>query len=70
MLDYGDSKGVQENIFYFIDYAKAFHCVDHKLWKILKETEIPDDLTYLLRHLPVGQEATVILDMKQLIGSK
>ena len=46
--------------FYFIDYAKAFDSVDHsKLWKILKEMEIPDDLTYLLRNLYVGQEATV-----------
>ena len=44
----------------FIDYAKAFDCVDHdKLWKILKEMGIPDDLTCLLRNLYVGQEATV-----------
>ena len=43
----------QENIyFYFIDYAKAFDCVDHnKLWKILKETGIRDHLTHLLRNL-------------------
>ena len=42
----------------FIDYAKAFHCVDHnKLWKILQEMGIPDHLTYLLRNLYVGQEA-------------
>ena len=46
--------------FYFIDYAKAFDCVDHnKLWKILKETVIPDHLTCLLRNLYAGQEATV-----------
>ena len=46
--------------FCFIDYAKAFHCVDHnKLWKILKEIGIPDHLTCLLRNLYVGQEATV-----------
>ena len=46
--------------FCFIDYAKAFDCVDHnKLWKILKEMEIPDHLTCLLRNLHVGQEATV-----------
>ena len=46
--------------FCFIDCAKAFDCMDHnKLWKILKEMEIPDDLTYLLRNLYVGQEATV-----------
>ena len=44
----------------FIDYAKAFGCVDHnKLWKILKETGIPDHLTCLLRNLYAGQEATV-----------
>ena len=51
----------QKNIdFFFIDYAKAFDCVDHnKLWKILKEKEIPDHLTCLLRNLYVGQEATV-----------
>ena len=51
----------QKNIyFYFIDYAKAFDYVDHnKLWKILKEMEIPDHLTCLLRNLYAGQEATV-----------
>ena len=44
----------------FIDYAKAFDCMDHnKLWKILKEMEIPDHLTCLLRNLYAGQEATV-----------
>ena len=49
-----------KNILCFIDYAKAFDCVDHnKLWKILKEMGIPDHLTYLLRNLYVGQEATV-----------
>ena len=46
--------------FCFIDYAKAFYCVDHnKLWKILKEMGIPDHLTCLLRNLYAGQEATV-----------
>ena len=46
--------------FCFIDYAKAFDCVDHnKLWKILRELEIPDHLTCLLRNLYAGQEATV-----------
>ena len=51
----------QKNIYFcFIDYAKAFDCVDHsKLWKILKEMEIPDRLTCLLRNLYAGQEATV-----------
>ena len=57
----------QKNIyFYFIDYAKAFDCVDHhKLWKILKEMEIPDHLTYLLRNLYAGEEATVRPDIEQ-----
>ena len=46
--------------FCFIDYAKAFDCVDHnKLWKVLKEMGIPDHLTCLLRNLYAGQEATV-----------
>ena len=46
--------------FYFIDYVKAFNCVDHnKLWKILQEMGILDHLTYLLRNLYAGQEATV-----------
>ena len=51
----------QKNIYFcFIDYAKAFDCVDHKkLWKILKEMTIPDHLTCLLRNLYAGQEATI-----------
>ena len=51
----------RKNIYFcFIDYAKAFDCVDHnKLWKILKEMGIPDHLTCLLRNLYAGQEATV-----------
>ena len=51
----------QKSIYFcFIDYAKAFDCVDHnKLWKILKEMGIPDHLTHLLRNLYAGQEATV-----------
>ena len=51
----------QKNIyFWFIDYTKAFDCVDHnELWEILKEMEIPDHLTCLLRILHAGQEATV-----------
>ena len=51
----------QKNIYFsFIDYAKAFDCLDHnKLWKILQEMGIPDHLTYLLRYLYAGQEATV-----------
>ena len=55
------AKGSQENIdLCFIDYAKAFDCVDHnKLWKILQEMGIPDHLICLLRNLYAGQEATV-----------
>ena len=51
----------QKNIYFcFIDYAKAFDCVDHNtLWKILHEMGIPDHLTYLLRNLYAGQEATL-----------
>ena len=51
----------QKNIYFcFIDYAKAFDCVDHnKLWKILPEMRIPDHLTCLLRNLYADQEATV-----------
>ena len=51
----------RKNIYFcFIDYAKAFDCVDqNKLWKILREMGIPDYLTCLLRNLYAGQEATV-----------
>ena len=51
----------QKNIYFcFIDYAKAFDCVDHnKMWKILKEMGLPDHLTCLLRNLCAGQETTV-----------
>ena len=51
----------QKNIYIcFIDYAKAINCVNHnKLWKILKEMGIPDHLTFLLRNLFTGQEATI-----------
>ena len=51
----------QKNIYFcFIDYVKAFDCVDHnELWKILQEMGIPDHLTCLLRNLYAGQEATV-----------
>ena len=61
----------QKNIYFcFIEYAKAFDCVNHKkLWKILKEMGIPDHLTCLLRNLYAGQEATE-LDMEQQTGSK
>ena len=55
------ARELQENIYFcFIDYAKAFDCVDHNtLWKILKEMGIPDHLACLLRNLYTGQEATV-----------
>ena len=55
------ARGFQKNIyFYFIDYAKAFDCVDrNKLWKILKEMGIPDHLTCPLKNLYAGQEAIV-----------
>ena len=51
----------QKNIYFcFVYYAKAFDCVDHnKLWKILQDMGIPDHLTFLLRNLYAGQEATV-----------
>ena len=63
-------KSSKENIYFcFIDYSKAFDCVDHKLWKILKEMGIPDHVTCLLRNLYAGQEATE-LDMKQQTGFK
>ena len=60
-MDHRKSKRVPEkHLLLFIDYAKAFDCVDHnKLWKILKELGIPDHLTCLLRNLYTGQEATV-----------
>ena len=57
----GKAREFQKNIYFcFIDYCKAFDCVDHnKLWKILREMGIPDHLTCLLRNLYAGQEATV-----------
>ena len=65
----------RKNIYFcFIDYAKAFDCVDHnKLWKSLKEMGIPDHLTCLLRNLYAGQEATIRTRhplMEQQTGSK
>ena len=55
------ARDFQKNIYFcFIDYANAFDCVDHKkLWKILQEMGIPDNLTSLLRNLYAGQEAMV-----------
>ena len=59
--DHQKAREFQKNIYFcFIDYTKAFDCVDqNKLWKILQELEIPDHLTCLLRNLYAGQEATV-----------
>ena len=68
----GKAREFQKNIYFcFIDYAKAFDCVDHnKLQKILKEMGIPDHFTCLLRNLYAGQEATVRPEIEQEIGSK
>ena len=62
----------QKNIYFcFIDYAKAFHSMDHnKLWKTLKQMGIPDHLTWLLRNLYSGQKQQLELDMEQKTGSK
>ena len=67
----GKAREFQKNIYFcFIEYAKAFDCVEHnKLWKILKEMGIPDHLTCLLRNLYAGQEVTE-LDIEQQTGSK
>ena len=65
------AKEFQKNIYFcFIDYAKAFDCVDNKLWKILKELGIPDHLTCLQRNLYAGQEATVRTGHGTTDGSK
>ena len=66
------ARELQKNIYFcFIDYAKAFDCVDNnKLWKILKEIGIPDHLTWLLRNLYAGQEATVRTGHGTTTGSK
>ena len=62
----------QKNIYFcFIDYAKAFDCVDHnKLWKILQEMGIPDHLTCLLRYLMQVKKQQLELDMELQTGSK
>ena len=66
------AKEFQKNIYFcFIDYAKAFDCVDHnKLWNILKEMGIPDHLTCLLRNLFAVRKQQLELDMEQQTGSK
>ena len=70
-LDHQKAREFQKNIYFcFVDYAKAFDCVDHnKLWKILKEMGIPDHLPCLLRNRYTGQETTE-LHMEQQTGSK
>ena len=62
----------QKNIYFcFIDYAKAFDCVDHnQLWKILKKMGIPDHLISLLRNLYAVRKPQLELDMEQQTGSK
>ena len=62
----------QKSIYFcFIDYAKAFDCVDqNKLWKILQEMGIPDHLTCLLRNLYTGQEATVRTGHDRLVPNR
>ena len=69
-MDEKKAREFQKNTYFcFIDFTKAFDCVDPtKLWKILKEMGIPDHLTCLLRNLYAGQEA--IWDMEQQTGSK
>ena len=64
-------KKTREFYFCFIDYAKAFDCVDHcKLWKILKEMGMPDYLTCLLRNLYVLRKQQLEHDTEQQTGSK
>ena len=68
----GKKREFQKNIYFcFIDYAKAFDCVDHnKLWKILKEMGIPDHLTCLWETYMQVRKQQLELDMEQQIGSK
>ena len=67
----GKAREFQKNIYFcFIDYAKAFDGVDHKLWKILKEMGIPGHLTYLLRICKPDKKQQLKLEMEQQIGSK
>ena len=66
------AREVEKNIYFcFIDYAKAFDCVDHnRLWKILQEMAIADHLTCLLRNLYAGNKQQLELDREQQTGSK
>ena len=68
----GKATEFQKSIYFcFMDYAKAFDCVDHnKLWKIFQEVEIPDHLTCLLRYLMQVKKQQLELDMEQWTGSK
>ena len=72
LLNHQKSREFQKNInFCFIDYAKAFDCVDHiKLWKILKEMRIPDHLTCLLKICMQVKKQKLELDMEKQTGSK
>ena len=71
-MDHRKSKEFQKNIYFcFIDFAKAFDCVDHnKQWKILQEMGILDHSTCLLRNLYAGQKQQLELDMIQQTGCK
>ena len=72
-MDHGEIRELQKKkiFFCFIDYCKAFDCVDHnKLWKILKDTGIVDCLSCLQRNLYVGQLAAVGTGWEQQTGSK
>ena len=61
----------QKNIYFcFIDYSRAYDCVNQTNWKILKEMGMPDHLTCILRNPYAGQEATLELDLEQRTGSK
>ena len=71
LLDYKESKEISEKNIYlcFIDYTKAFNCVDpDKMWKALKEMGLPDHLTCFLRNVYAGQEQQLDPCMEQLIG--
>ena len=67
-----NARELQKNIYFcFIDYAKAFDCVDHnKLWKILQEMGIPDHLACLMRNHMQVKKQQLELDMEQQTGSK
>ena len=67
----GKAREFQKNIYFFIDYAKAFNCVDHsRPWKTLKDMRVPDLLTCLLRNHMWVKKQQLELDMEQRTGSK